>query len=69
MTEKVTVAAMDASQKNSPVSGPVSDEATVMMDQAAKVCHWNGQEFPDGQIVVSEGVEYECSFGQWIEQG
>ena len=67
MADKVTVEAMDSSKQNSPISGPVSDEATVMMDQAKNVCHWNGQEYPEGQIVVCDGAEYECSFGQWVK--
>ena len=66
MSDKVTVEAIDQSKKNSPVAGPVQEDATVMMDTASNVCHWNGQEFPDGQVVVADGVEYECSYGQWI---
>ena len=68
MSDKVTVEAMDSSKQNSPVSGPVSDEATVMMDQAKNVCYWNGQEFPDGELVECAGEVYECSFGQWVKQ-
>lgn len=60
---------MDHSKKNSPVAGPIEEESTVMLDQASKVCYWNDQEFSEGQIVESEGAEYECNFGQWIKQG
>ena len=40
-----------------------------MLDQSSKVCYWNDQEFKEGQLVESEGTEYECTFGQWIKQG
>ena len=69
MSGKVSVEAMDHSKKNSPVAGPIEDESTVMLDQASKVCYWNDQEFQEGQVVESEGCEYECNFGQWIKQG
>ena len=68
MADKIPVEAMDSSKLNSPVSGPVSEEATVMMDQAKNVCHWNGREFSDGQVVVCDGVGYECSYGQWVQE-
>ncbi len=69
MSEKISVEAMDDSKKNSPVAGPIEDESTVMLDQASKVCYWNDQEFKEGQVVESEGGEYECNFGQWIKHG
>ena len=69
MSGKVSVEAMDHGKKNSPVAGPIEDESTVMLDQASKVCYWNDQEFQEGQVVESEGREYECNFGQWIKQG
>ena len=68
MTNKIAVAPMDSAQKNSPIAGPVSDEATVVMNTASNICVWNGQEFPDGTVVESEGSEYECSFGQWTKR-
>jgi hypothetical protein len=68
MSEKVSVEAMDHSKKNSPVAGPIEEESTVMLDQASKVCYWNDQEYPEGQVVESEGAVYECNFGQWIKQ-
>ncbi len=67
MSEKIPVEAMDHSKKNSPVAGPIEDESTVMLDQASKVCFWNDQVFKEGQVVTSEGSEYECTFGQWIK--
>ena len=67
MSDKVTVNPRDPATKNSPIAGPVQEEATVMMNAAAKVCHWNGQEFAEGQYVESEGVTYECSMGQWVK--
>jgi hypothetical protein len=68
MSEKISVEAMDPSKKNSPVAGPIEDESTVMLDKASKVCYWNDQEFKEGQVIESEGAEYECNFGQWIKQ-
>lgn len=67
MSEKTSVEPMDQSKKNSPVSGPTSDEATVMLDNAASKCFWNGQEFNEGQQVDCQGKVYECSYGQWVE--
>lgn len=69
MSEKISVEAMDHSKKNSPVAGPIEEESTVMLDKASEVCYWNDQEFKEGQLVESEGTEYECNFGQWIKQG
>ncbi len=68
MSEKIRVEAMDGSKKNSPVAGPIEEESTVMLDQASKVCYWNDQEFNEGQMVESDGIEYECTFGQWIKE-
>ena len=69
MSEKISVEVMDHSKKNSPVAGPIEEESTVMLDQASKVCYWNDQEFKEGQVVGTEGNEYECTFGQWIKYG
>ncbi len=69
MSEKVSVDPMDANKNNSPVSSPESDEATVMLDNAASKCAWNGQEFDEGQLVDCQGEVYECSYGQWVKQG
>ena len=68
MSDKISVEAMDPSKKNSPVAGPIEEESTVMLDKASKVCYWNDQEFKEGQVVESDGAEYECNFGQWIKQ-
>ncbi len=69
MSETISVEVMDHSKKNSPVAGPIEEESTVMLDQASKVCYWNDQEFKEGQVVETEGNEYECTFGQWIKYG
>ena len=69
MADKITVAPMDSSKQNSPVTGPVSDEATVVMNKASDFCVWNDQQYPDGTLVESEGVTYECSLGQWTRRG
>ena len=68
MADPVSVDPMDAGKQNSPVAGPVSDEATVMLDKAASKCVWNGQEFAEGDMVSSEGATYECTYGQWVKQ-
>lgn len=67
MADKIAVQAMDPSMKNSPIAGPVEEESTVMLDAASKICHWNGQEFDDGQVIDCAGQAYECSFGQWVK--
>ncbi len=69
MSDKITVQAMDSSKKNSAVTGPVTEEATVMMNAAAKFCIWNDQQFDEGQVVACDGVSYECSLGKWVQTG
>ena len=68
MPEITRVEAMDPSQQNSPVTGPIEQESTVLMDAAKKTCVWNGQEFPDGALVCSDGTSYECGFGNWVKR-
>ena len=60
------VAAQDSAQKNSPIAGPLDEEATVQMDQEKQTCYWNGQSFEQGSKVDADGSCYECSFGTWI---
>ena len=69
MSEKVSVDPMDANKNNSPVTGPTSDEPTVMLNNAASKCVWNDQEFDEDQLVDCQGEVYECSYGQWVKQG
>lgn len=66
MADKTTVAAMDSAQKNSPVSGPIEGESTVMLDAAASRCFWNGQQFDEGAMVECEGTTFECTYGRWV---
>ncbi len=68
MSEKSVVDPMNPNKKNSNIAGPVSDEATVIIDKARNTCHWNDVSFPDGALVENEGVTYECHFGQWIKK-
>lgn len=67
MSDKTSVETMDKSKKNSPISGPSSEEATVMLNKAASKCFWNGQEFEEGQKVDCQGEVYECNYGQWVK--
>ena len=69
MSDPIPVETMDPEQKNSPVSGPIEQESTVMLSQANTGCHWNGTEYPEGAIVESAGKCYECSYGKWVERG
>jgi hypothetical protein len=66
MADETTVAAMDSTQKNSPVSGPIEGESTVMLDAAASRCLWNGQQFDEGDMVQCDGATYECTYGRWV---
>ena len=68
MSDTVPVDAMDSSKRNSPVAGPVEDEATVMLDSASQTCYWNDQQFNDGDTVVCDGKTYECSYGSWVSE-
>jgi hypothetical protein len=67
MSEKITVGPRDNSNENSPIAGPVEEQATVIMNAASPVCQWNGETFDEGQFIVSEGLTYECSLGQWVQ--
>jgi hypothetical protein len=58
---------MDKSKQNSPVAGPVDEEATVMLNTAADTCYWNGQSFKEGDLVDSQGQVFECSLGNWVK--
>ena len=69
MANKTPVAPMDRNQKNSPISGPVETESTVVLKTAQSGCTWNGQAFVEGDRVESEGAVYECNYGQWGKQG
>jgi hypothetical protein len=66
MADRVTVQTMHPARNNSPVTGPVTGEATVMMDQASRVCFWNDQQFDEGDEITCDGKSYECSFGSWV---
>ena len=56
----------DPALDNSPIAGPIEEESTVRLDQAAKGCVWNGQAFGPGERIEAEGVCYECSLGTWV---
>ena len=66
MSDKVEP--MDPNKKNSQIAGPVSDEATVIMNTASDSCVWNDQAYEEGSVVESEGVNYECHMGQWVKK-
>ncbi len=68
MAHKTAVAPMDKSRKNSPVSGPIESESTVVLKTAKSGCFWNDQKFSEGAQVESEGAVYECNYGQWVRQ-
>ena len=67
MSEKISVEPMDSNKNNSPVTDPESDEATVMLSNAASKCVWNGQEFNEDQLVECQGEVYECNYGKWVK--
>ena len=66
MSDKVEP--MDPNKKNSQIAGPVSDEATVIMNTASDSCVWNDQTYSEGSVVENEGVNYECHMGQWVKK-
>ncbi len=68
MADTTNVEDMDSSKNNSPIAGPVEEEATVMLNTAKNTCFWNDQEFQDGAVVSNNGVSYECSLGSWIKK-
>ncbi len=67
MPDKTQVAAMDPGLKNSEKINTDSEEATLVMEPGANTCFWNGTEYPEGSMVESEGVGYECAFGRWVQ--
>ena len=66
MSEITRVDSMDPGKENSPVTGPIDEESTVLLDGSEQTCRWNGREFPDGSKVCADGTAYECSFGKWV---
>lgn len=66
MSDPIDVDPMDSGKKNSATIGASSEESTVMMDVAGAACTWNGQEYPEGTMVRSDGKVYECAFGRWV---
>ena len=67
MASPTDVGPMDTDKRNSPIMTEMQEEATVVMDAADRVCYWNGVEFAEGAEVTSQGVAYECSFGNWVK--
>ena len=67
MADVTPVQPRDSTKENSPVAGPVDEEATVMLNTAKDTCQWNGETFKEG-VQVNDGTHtYECSFGQWVK--
>lgn len=62
-----TVEAVDPAKKTSTILGPMSDEATVRMDQQDEGCLWNDEKFSQGDQVMLGDDCYECSFGRWVK--
>ena len=67
MADVTAVDPQDPSKKNSPIMKDMESESTVVLDAASRVCVWNDQDFPEGAQVASDGVVYECSFGNWVK--
>lgn len=61
------VEAVDPARKTSTILGPMSDEATVRMDQQDAKCLWNDDKFAHGEQVALGDDCYECSFGRWVK--
>ena len=68
MPGNTKVEPMDPEQENSPLSGPVNEESTVMMNVNDQGCTWNGQSFGEGDFVYDGEAVYECSFGHWVKR-
>ena len=70
MSIRTVVSARDATQRNSPTTGSVEDESTVLIATASRVCYWNGKRFEDGsEIEVHDsGDIYVCSLGHWVNR-
>jgi hypothetical protein len=66
MSDPKSVDAADPAKKTSKVTGPVSDEATILTNVSMK-CYWNDEEFESGDRVANDGKCYECSNGMWVE--
>ena len=67
MSEPKSVEAADPAKKTSKITGPVSDDATVLQTGVDLKCHWNDEEFELGDRISTGGKCYECSNGTWIE--
>lgn len=67
MSDPKAVEAVDPTKKTSRRTGPIEDGATVMATEIEIKCYWNDDEYASGDRVSSEGKNYECSTGQWVE--
>lgn len=67
MADVKSVQQMDPSKENSPLAGPVDEEATVMLNTAKNTCVWNGETYNEGDRVNDGTSTYECSYGQWVK--
>lgn len=65
--DKVAVKPRDENLTNSPIT-TMSDDATVMANEVM-TCTWNGVAFEDGATVSTEGITYECHYGNWVKAG
>ena len=68
MADPTPVQPMDSSKENSPVAGPLTDEATVMLDTAKTTCMWNSDSYIEGARIKDGHGVYECNYGQWVKQ-
>ena len=67
MSDPKSVEAADPAKKTSKITGPVDEDATVVASETELTCYWNNEEFGSGDRVSSEGKNYECSNGMWVE--
>ncbi len=67
MSDPKPVEAADLAKKTSEITGPVDEDATVVASETEIMCYWNDEEYDSGDRVSSEGKNYECSNGKWVE--
>jgi hypothetical protein len=67
MSDPKSVEAANPEKKTSTITGPVDADATIVASETEIMCYWNDEEFDSGDRVSSEGKNYECSNGMWVE--
>lgn len=65
------VGAMDPELPNSPILEELDEDADALIQQAPEepFCQFNGETFPNDELVISGTTVLRCYRGVWVEAG